>query len=127
MKLNDIIKSKKQLEEMGHEIENNIIESVNINVIARFGNCACFEILCSNVCAMGGYNNTENLGILVKSFVELMGIDKEDGIRLSDIKNIPCRLVFENGGGWGSKCIGFGDFMRDNFVLVKDFAKLNEV
>ena len=85
MKLAEIVKGQKQIEAMGHSIENNVIESVDINTIAHFGNCTCFEIICKNVCAMGAFNNTRNLGFLLKSFVELMGIDQEDGLRLSKI------------------------------------------
>ena len=126
MTLSEITKSQKQIEAMGHSIENNVIVSVDINTIAHFGNCTCFEILCSNVCPISGYNNTLNLGFLVKSFVQLMEIDQEDGLRLSNIRNIPCRLVFAGQGGWGSRCIGFGHFMKDKFVLTEEFVKINE-
>ena len=125
MKLSEITKSKKQIEAMGHSVENNIIEAVDINTIAHFGNCTCFEILCRDVCAMCGYNDTGNLGLLVKSFVELMEIGQEDGLRLSKIQNIPCRLVFAGQGGWGSRCIGFGHFIKDKFVLTEEFAKID--
>lgn len=126
MTLSEITKSQKQIEAMGHSIENNVIVSVDINTIAHFGNCTCLEILCSNVCPMSGYNNTRNLGLLVKAFVRIMEIDQEDGLRLSKIRNIPCRLVLEGKGGWGSRCIGFGHFMKDQFVLTEEFAKINE-
>ena len=126
MKLSEITKSKKQIEEMGHSIENNVIVSVDINTIAHFGNCTCFEISCKDVCPMSTYNNTRNLGLLVKSFVELMSAEREDGRRLSEMTNIPCRLVFENQGGWGGRCIGFGHFMKDKFVLTEEFAKIDE-
>ena len=49
MKLAQIIKTKSQLEEMGYKIENNIIENVNVNTIARFGNVTSFEIGCADV------------------------------------------------------------------------------
>ena len=126
MKLQDIIKTEKQIKEIGHSIENNIIEKVDINTIAHFGNVTCFEILCSNVCAMSGYNNIKNLGYIIKAFIELFDLSREDGLRLTEIKNIPCRLIFEGSGGWGSRCIGFGHFMKDKFVLTEDFAKVNE-
>lgn len=127
MTLSEITKSQKQIEAMGHSIGNNVIVSVDINTIAHFGNCTCLEILCSNVCPMSGYNNTRNLGLLIKAFVRIMEIDQEDGLRLSEIRNIPCRLVFEGNGGWGDRCIGFGHFMKDKFVLTEEFAKINGV
>ena len=126
MKLKDIILTKEQIEPMGYCIENNIIESVDVNTIAHFGNCNCFEIQCSNVWPMSGYNNTRNLGYLIRAFIELFDLSKEDGLRLTEIKNIPCRLIFNGKNSWGSKCIGFGNFMKNKFVLVEDFVRVNE-
>lgn len=53
-------------------------------------------------------------------------IDSHNGLRLTNIKNIPCRLIFNGKNSWGSKCIGFGHFMKDKFVLTEEFAKVNE-
>ena len=126
MKLNDIIKTQSDIMADGNSIENNIIEAVNINVIAHFGNCPCLEITCSNVGAFSGYNNIGNLGWLIRAFYNLFEIAEEDGLILNEIKKIPCRLIFKGDGGWGSECIGFGHFMKDKFVYSKDFAKINE-
>lgn len=123
MKLKDIIKTQKQIEDMGYKIENNIIENVNVDTIAHFGNLTCFEIACSNVYPMSTYNNVGNLGYILRAFIELFDLSREDGLRLTEIKNIPCRLVFE--GGRGSRCIGFGHYMKDKFVLTEEFAKLD--
>ncbi len=125
MKLQDVVKTKAQIEEMGHSIENNIIEKVTVNIIGHFGNCPCFEIQCNDVFPMHDYNTRQNLGYIMAAFVELFGVDEENGIRLEEIRNIPCRLVFEGAGGWGSRCIGFGNFMKDKFVLTADFAKID--
>lgn len=126
MKLDDIIKTQSDIIADGNSIENNIIETVDINVIAHFGNCPCFEITCSNVWCFQGYNNTQNLGFLIRAFYNLFDLGEEDGLRLDKIKKIPCRLIFEKEGGWGGKCIGFGHFMKDKFVYSKDFAKIDE-
>ena len=126
MKLKEVIKTEQEIKGMGHSIQNDIIEKVDINTIAHFGNSTCFEIMCSNVCAMSFYHNTQNLGCIVKAFIELYDLSEEDGIRLSKIKNIPCRLIFEGAGRWGSKCIGFGCFIKNKFVLTNDFAKIDE-
>ena len=77
---------------------------------------------------MSMYNNTQNLGYVLKTFVEFFELSEEDGLRISEIQNIPCRLVFEstNGCTWGSKCIGIGHFMKDKFVFVQDLAKVDE-
>lgn len=74
---------------------------------------------------MSDYNSRQNLGYILAAFVELFDIVEEDGLRLDKIRNVPCRLIFEGEGGWGSKCIGFGNFMKDKFVLTADFAKID--
>lgn len=122
--VNDIIKTKSQIEEMGYGIENNIIERVEVNCIGHFGNCVTFEIQCKNVYAMCHYNNTANLGFIIKKFVELMGLTDEDGIRLSNIRNVPCRIVYADPHcSYGSRCVGIGHFMENKFVLIDDLAK----
>ena len=122
--VNDIIKTKSQIEEMGYGIENNIIERVEVNCIGHFGNCVTLEIYCHNVCAMCHYNNTANLGFIIKKFVELMGLTDEDGIKLSNIRNVPCRIVYADPHcSYGSRCVGIGHFMENKFVLIDDLAK----
>lgn len=123
--VNDIIKTKSQIEAMGYGIENNIIESVDVNCIGHFGNCVTFEIQCKNVYAMCHYNNTANLGFIIKKFVEIMGLTDEDGIRLSNIRNVPCRIVYADPHcSYGSRCVGIGHFMENKFVLIDDLAKV---
>ena len=126
MKLEDIIKKDKDIIAAGNSIENNIIETVNINVIGHFGNCPTLEVFCSNVSPFSGYNNIANLGFLIRAFYSLFDLCEEDGLRFNKVKNIPCRLIFEGDGGWGGRCIGFGHFMKNKFVYSKDFAKIDE-
>ena len=38
MKLKDIVKTKREIDDIGYDIANNIITNVNINTIAHFGN-----------------------------------------------------------------------------------------
>ena len=128
MNLKDIVKTKKEIDEIGYDIVNNIIERIDINTIAHFGNVVCFEIMCDCVMPMGCYNSTQNIGYILKSFIELFDLSREDGLRLSEITNVPCRLIFESKNGciWGAKCIGIGHFMKDKFVFVEDLVKINE-
>ena len=128
MKLEDIITTKREIDDIGYDIANNIITNVNINTIAHFGNSTCFEIACSDVYPMSCHNNLQNLGYILRAFIEFFELSEEDGLRITQIKNIPCRLIFESKNGciWGSKCIGFGHFMKDKFVFVDDFVKINE-
>ena len=122
MRLKDIIKTKAEIEKLGYDIENNIIEKISVNIIGHFANCPCLEIWCSNVLPMSDYNSRQNLGYILSAFVELFDIAEEDGLRLEKIRNVPCRLIFESKG---ARCIGFGSFMRDKFVLTADFAKID--
>ena len=124
MELEDIIKTKEELESKGYGIENNMINYVDINIVAHFGNAVCFEIYCNNIVPLSGYYNTNNLGHMIKAFIELFGVDREDGVRLSELTHIPCRLVFKNKNTWGSRAIGIGHFMKDKFVLFDDFVKI---
>ena len=126
MKLKDIIKTEEQIKEMGYRIENNLIEEVNVNTIAHFNNITSFEIYCSNVCPMCGRNNIGNLGYVIRAFIELFDLSEEDGLRLTKIKKIPCRLVFKkNRFGFVNEYIGIGHFMKDKFVLIDDLARLD--
>ncbi len=127
MKFDEIIKTEQELKSSGYSVENNIIKSIDVDIIAHFGNCTCFEIICTDRHLMGVYNNTKSLGFLIRAFVELFDLSREDGIKLTSIKNVPCRLVFDGEPSWGAKCIGFGHFMKDKFVLIEDFVKINEV
>ena len=127
MNFNEIIKTEQDLKDSGYHITNNMIKSADVDIIAHFGNCTCFEIICTDIRLMGVYNNTKSLGFLIRAFVELFDLSREDGIKLTNIKNIPCRLVFDGEPSrLGAKCIGFGHFMKDKFVLVEDFVKINE-
>lgn len=110
MNSNEIIKTEQDLKCLGYHIINNMIKSIDVDIIAHFGNCTCFEIFCTDIHLMGVYNNTKSLGFLIRAFVELFDLSREDGIKLTNIKNVPCRLVFDGEPSWDAKCIGFGHF-----------------
>ena len=99
-------------------IQNSIIKNIDLNVVGHYGNCVCVEVICKNVTAIGGWNNTESAGKIIKELVVLLGLDIEDGRRVSSIKDVPCRLVIE--GGFLGKCVGIGHFMNDDFVLTEE-------
>lgn len=124
--LESILKTEKELRERKYGIKNNIIESVDVNTVAHFGNVTCLEILCKNVCPMSSYNNTYNLGLIIRALIKLLGISREDGLRLSEINNIPCRLVFEDENAWGSRAVGIGHWMEDKFVLISDLNTIDK-
>lgn len=119
MRFEEIIKTRREIEDLGCEIENDIIRSVDVRVIAHFGgNVVCFVVWCDNVTPMSSYNNTKNLGYVIQAFIKLFDLSKEDGVDLSEIKDVPCRLVFYKG-----RCVGLGHFMKDRFVFTEDLAR----
>lgn len=55
MKFDEIIKTEQELKSSGYSVENNIIKSIDVDIIAHFGNCTCFEIICTDRHLMGVY------------------------------------------------------------------------
>lgn len=126
MTLENVLYTEQDILNDGNSIKNNIIAYVGINIIGHFGNCPTFEIICADTVPFSGFNNTKNIGYLIKAFCKLFEISDEDGLRLDEIEKVPCRLIFEGEGGWGGRCVGFGHFMKDKFVYSKNFAKIDE-
>lgn len=118
----DIVKTKKQIENSGYYVENNMVESIDLNVIAHFGNITCLEMFFTNCALFSGYNIGGLLPDVLKAIVEVLEIENEDGLRISKIKNVPCRIVTTS-QGFG-KVIGFGNFMKDKFVLADDLMQM---
>lgn len=123
MKLKDVLITKAEIENDGHQIDNEMIGGAEISVIGHFGNVVSLNIYTGCCCLIHDNNNTGNLGILIKAFVELFELTEEDGLNFSKLKNIPCRIVSD---GPFSKVIGFGHFMKDRFVYTEDFVRITE-
>lgn len=128
MKYQEVIKTAKDLAEAGRGFENNIIERFDIDIIAHFGNLTCFEIMCSNCIPYGTYNNTANIGYIIRTAIELFDLSNEEGVRLSKIHDVPCRLVYEGNrtSHLGERAIGIGHWMKDKFILFDDLTKVDE-
>ena len=126
--VNEITYTLNDIEKKGYGVENNIIEEIDIKIIAHFGNISCLTIMCKNICPYGHYNDISRLGYLLKAIVEFFGVEREDGVMLSELKNIPCRLVFTGNGKshLGEKAVGIGHYMKDKFILFEEFEKLDE-
>lgn len=108
----------------GCSVENNLV-SLDVQVIGHFGNSVSLVIAAKNVIPYSAYNNTENIGVIIKYLVELLGIEKENGLFISDIKDVPARLIFDSKEPcWGAKCVGIGNFMEDKFVMFDVLAKM---
>lgn len=122
----DMLLTEQMIRDSGYKVENNIIEKIDANIIAHFNNEVFFEIYCKNIVPYSNRSNTKNLGAIIQTIVKLFGIENEDGIRISQIKDIPCRLVFENNNtnNFGCKAIGIGHFMNDRFILFDDLETI---
>lgn len=122
----DMLLTEQMIHDSGYKVKNNIIEKVDVNIIAHFNNEVFFEIYCRNIVPYCNRSNTKSLGAIIKTIVKLFGIENEDGIRMSQIKDIPCRLVFENNNtdNFGCKAVGIGHFMNDRFILFDDLSTI---
>lgn len=125
MKLADILITKAEVEERdGHRIDNEMIGGAEISVIGHFGNVVSLNVWTGCCCLISNYNNTANIGFIIKALVELFDLTEEDGVNFFEkIKNLPVRIISD---GLGSRVIGFGHFMKDRFVYTEDFLKLTE-
>lgn len=128
MKLSEITKTDEQIKKCGYGYINEAISKVDIDIIAHFGNVVCLEIYCKDIVPYSCRNNTKSIGVLIKNLVEFLELSEENGIRLSEIKNIPIRLVFEgkSESHYGERAIGIGHYKKDKFILFDDFSKLTE-
>lgn len=115
----DIIKCQTDLQDK--YIENNLLKSLDIKIIAHFRNCTTLEMMFENCCLFSSINMGSILSEVIKIIIETLDLGEEDGIRLSEIKNKPIRIVYDS--QWG-KVIGFGHFMKDRFVLAEDVLNL---
>lgn len=123
MKLKDIIKKKSEILADGHEIENEMIHGADINIVGHFNNAVSLNIWTGCCCLIPASNNTKNLGYIIRAIIELLDLTEEDGYTFNKIENIPIRIISD---GWGSKVLGFGHFMKDQFVYTDDLLKITE-
>lgn len=119
---NEIIRTEEEIKYLGFDIENNTIAEAEIVVTAHFGNTVGLHIYCKNVAIISGYQNTNNVGYMIKHLVEFFDVSEEDGLRFTEqFKDIPCRIVLDH-----DRCIGFGHVTRNAFVLRDDFVKVRD-
>lgn len=115
------------------QIKNGFVKKIDLQVIGHFGNLVTIDMpITSGGCIsspLAGYNSTISCGVYIKILFELFGISEEDGIRISEIKDVPCRVVFSQ-----FHMVAVGNFMDDKFIVFKEFpekydefmAELNE-
>lgn len=104
-------------------IENNVIEDIDINIIAHFGNTVSLDMLCYNIRPLPLYNSTSNIGYIIRKLIVLLGKEREDGINLTALKGTPIRIVFNGKTKYSGKAVAIGHYMRDQFVMIDDLMK----
>ena len=109
---------------------NAMLEKVDFSIIGHFGNIPTLYArvkLDGGMMQLGGdINNISNAGVIMQAFVELLGVQSEDVILMSDIKNVPIRVVFKGGLILG-KAVAIGNYLEDKFVLLDDLYKLGVI
>lgn len=115
----DIQKSLSDLD--GKHIENNLLNSLDVSLTAHFGNSVTCEMQFENCCLFASYNLGGLTADVLKAIIECLKLSEEDGLRISEVKNIPVRIVCDS--KWG-KVIGFGHFMEDRFLLADDIIAM---
>lgn len=103
------------------EVKNNIISRVEINIIAHFGNSVSFELKGK----LGGdilptYNNMNNIGKVIRDFIVLFDLEREDGIELSTVRDLLIRCMYFN-----NTLIAIGHFMEDSWLYVDEWLSQN--
>lgn len=106
--------SKASLERAGYIVKPSTLHRIDISVIAHFGNIPVLELIeAGGRVIFGGYNCQKSLGSLLGAVVELLDLEKEDGVWLSEIEDVPMGIV----AGPDGRIVGFGNMFLNEFVL----------
>lgn len=98
------------------KIKNNIISKIDIFIIGHFGNAVSLELKGKHgEDIIPTYRTEHTIGYAIRDFIDFFHLSREDGIRLSDLKDIPVRLFYDD-----FHLLAIGDFMKDRFFLVGD-------
>lgn len=101
----------------GCEVQNEMIENIDLNFIAHYGVVSlCVNM--SNRILFSEYNLTLHCGCIMKFLTELLEIQKEDGLLLSEIEDVPCRIIVKD-----REVIAIGHWMKDKFVNIEELIR----
>lgn len=100
--------------------ETNIIRYIDIKVLGHFDNAVALDMLCDNICPLPLCNSTGNIGYIIKTLIELLDLELEDGRSLSSIKDIPIRIIFNSSNKFLGKAIAIGNAKKNKFVLIDE-------
>lgn len=116
--------TQSQLAPMGVKTENSMIQGIDINLIGHFGNVVSVEVKTRHCTLLRDWNATKSIGVVLQCLWDLLDLTEENGKRLSEVRNVPCRVVVDNKTGF---CVGLGNFMDDRFLMFDDlFNRAND-
>lgn len=107
-------------------IENNVIKKIDVVVTGHFGNAVSAEMICENICPLGLYNSTGNIGYILRALIDIFDKENDNSVSIKALEGTPIRLVFNSANSWGSKAVAIGHFMKDRFVMIDDLMKIKE-
>ena len=105
------------------ETKNAIIEKIDIDVIGHFGNSTMLDIpirigecLYSN--PFSSISSTLSCGVFIQALFNLLEIGDDNGVKISSLKKIPCRVIVSDGN-----TVAVGNFMKNKFIIFEDLLK----
>ena len=107
-------------------IENNIIKNIDVVVTGHFGNTVSVQMLCENICPLGLYNSTGNIGYILRALIDIFDKSDDNSVNIKALEGTPIRLVFDSVNSWGGKAVAIGHFMHDRFVMIDELMKIKE-
>ena len=123
-----IIKTEAEIKkELGEScIENNVIKKIDVVVTGHFGNSVSINMICENICPLGLYNSTGNIGFILRALIEIFDKEDDNSVSIKALEGTPIRLVFNSDNSWGGRAVAIGHFMKDRFVMIEDLMKIKE-
>lgn len=111
-----------EAQKLNYVVQNALIAEIDLNLIGHFGDIVTLEIrLSDGRVFFNRYNATARIGVVLQCLYDLLELSDEDGRRLSNVRNIPCRILCSPDG-----VIGIGHFIDDRFVCEDDFFQCCE-
>lgn len=105
------------------EIKNALVEKIDLNVVGHFGNAVTLDIpiniddcLYSN--PFSSISSTLSCGILIQALFNVLDLNEDNGISISSLKKIPCRVIVSD-----NKTVAIGNFIKNKFIVFEDLLK----
>lgn len=126
--IKDLFYKEDFLLRQGFTIKNAIVDYVDINFVGHFNNSA------QVILKMKEPNNPSiiefpllgcgqaTVGWVLDGIMKVLDLVEENGIKLSELKDFPLRVVFDRYEP-GGKIIAFGHLVQDQFVVIDELNR----